>query len=77
MAGSTCTNNKPNEMNCDIHVVYGPIASNRVPLHIAYSGRVGDASLVMDDLCPVNLAQMACSTNYTTTSLTLGSHLPH
>ena len=60
MAGST--NYAPNEMNCDIHVVYGPIASSRVPLHVAYSGRVGDVSFVMDDLCPVNLAQMGCST---------------
>ena len=62
MAGST--NYEPNGMNCDIHVGYRPIASSRVPRHVAYSGRVGDASSVMDDLCPVNLAQMACSTNY-------------
>ena len=39
----------------EIHVGYGPIASSRVPLHVARSGRVGDASSVMDDLCPVNL----------------------
>jgi len=43
---------------------YRPIASSRVPLHVAYSGRVGHASSLMDDLCPVNLAQMACSTKY-------------
>ena len=42
----------------EIHVGYGPIASSRVPLHVARSGRVGDASSVMDDLCPVNLARL-------------------
>ena len=45
---------KPNEMNCVIG--YRPIASSRVPRHVAYSGRVGLASSVMDDLCRVNLA---------------------
>ena len=65
MAGNT--NYEPNGMNCDIHVGYVPIASCRVvnvPRHVACSGRVGDASSVMDDLCPVNFAHMACSTNY-------------
>ena len=62
MAGNT--NYEPNGMNCDIHVGYVPIASSRVPRHVACSGRVGGASSVMDDLCPVNFAQMACSTNY-------------
>ena len=85
MAGSK--NYQPNGMNCHIgyrpfassriplHVTYSvrvgdasssyrPIASSRVPLHVAYSGRVGHASSLMDDLCPVNLAQMACSTKY-------------
>ena len=61
MAGNT--NYEPNGMNCDIHVGYVPIASSRVPRHVACSGRVGEASSVMDDLCPVNFAQMACSTN--------------
>ena len=52
MAGSK--NYQPNEMNCVIG--YRPIASSRVPRHVAYSGRVGLASSVMDDLCRVNLA---------------------
>ena len=73
---------EPNGMICDIHVGYEPIASSRIPrhVHVAYSGRVGDASSVIDDLCPVNLAQMACCTNYTTRSLKLiklGSNLQH
>ena len=52
------TNDEPNGMNCDNN---RPKASSRVPLHVAYSGRFGNASSVMDDLCPVNLAQMACT----------------
>ena len=61
---------------------YRPIASSRVPQHVAHSGRVGDASSIMDDLCPVNLAQMAGSTNYKPDplikgSLDLDSNLPH
>ena len=48
---------EPNGMICDIHVGYEPIASSRIPrhVHVAYSGRVGDASSVMDDMCPVKL----------------------
>ena len=62
MAGSK--NYQPNGMNC--HIGYRPFASSRIPQHVTYSVRVGDASSVMDDLCPVNLAQMACSTVLTT-----------